>query len=325
MLRLVLTSWLILAGARAQAQERVAVSYSSVEAPNANWYIAQDRKLYQKYGVDAESIFIPSSSTVINAIIGGSVKVGNGTGGAIASAAVAGASLVAVASFINTLPYELVVQETIKSAADLKGKSIGIARLGSASDVAARVLLRALGLEPDKDVAIIQGGSGAERVAAFRGGRIAGFPSPPGVIHLAKGIPHRVIITTNDLPKRLPFPYVCVTTTKSYLASNRETVKRIVMALIEGTHFFKTRKEESKKLLAKYSKQNNEAFLEASYVGNEPIFERLPLVTRDGMDIQLKEAVGRRANVNLKLDDIVDDSVVLQLEKEGFIERLYKQ
>src|SRR5829696_4285095 len=100
MLRLVLTSLLILAGARAQAQERVAVSYSSVEAPNANWYIAQDRKLYQKYGVDAESIFIPSSSTVINAIIGGSVKVGNGTGGAIASAAVAGASLVAVASFI---------------------------------------------------------------------------------------------------------------------------------------------------------------------------------------------------------------------------------
>jgi ABC-type nitrate/sulfonate/bicarbonate transport system substrate-binding protein len=325
MLRLVLSGLLLLIGAAAQAQERVAVSYSSVEAPNANWYIAQDRKLYQKYGVDAESIFIPSSSTVINAIIGGSVKVGNGTGGAIASAAVAGASLVAVASFINTLPYELVVQETIKSAADLKGKSIGIARLGSASDVAARVLLRALGLEPDKDVAIIQGGSGAERVAAFRGGRIAGFPSPPGVIHLAKGIPHRVLITTNDLTKRLPFPYVCVTTTKSYLASNRDTVKRIVMALIEGTHFFKTRKEDSKRLLAKYSKQNNEAFLEGSYVGNEPIFERLPLVTRDGMDIQLKEAIGRRANVNLKLDDIIDDSVVLQIEKEGFIERLYKQ
>jgi ABC-type nitrate/sulfonate/bicarbonate transport system substrate-binding protein len=161
------------------AQERIPISYSSVEAPNANWYIAQDRKLYQKYGVDAESIYIPSSSTVINAIIGGSVKVGNGTGGAIASAAVAGANLVAVASFINTLPYELVVQESIKTSADLKGKTIGIARLGSASDVAARVLLKGLNLEPDKDVAIVQSGSGAERVAAFRGGRIAGFPSPP--------------------------------------------------------------------------------------------------------------------------------------------------
>jgi NitT/TauT family transport system substrate-binding protein len=251
----------------AVTQERVTLSYSSVEAPNANWFIAHDRRLYQKYGVDAESIFIPSSSTVINAIIGGSVKLGNGTGGAIANAAVAGANLVAVGSFINTLPYELIVQESIKSAADLKGKTIGIARIGSASDVAARVLLKGLGLDPDKDVAIIQGG----------GGRIAGFPSPPGVIHLAKGIPHRVLITTAELPKRLPFPYVCVTTTKSYLASNRETVKRILMALIEATHFFKTRKEESKRLLAKYSKQNSEAFLEGSYLGNEPIYERVPL------------------------------------------------
>jgi NitT/TauT family transport system substrate-binding protein len=262
---------------------------------------------------------------VINAIIGGSVQLGNGTGGAIANAAVAGANLVAVGSFINTLPYELIVQESIKSAADLKGKTIGIARIGSASDVAARVLIKGLGLDPDKDVAIIQGGGGSERVAAFRGGRIAGFPSPPGVIQLAKGIPHRILITTADLPKSLPFPYVCVTTTKSYLASNRDTVKRVLMALIEATHFFKTRKEESKRLLAKYSKQNNEAFLESSYVGNEPIYERVPLVTREGMEIQIKEAIGRRANINVKTDDIIDDSLVLQLEKEGFIERLYRQ
>lgn len=142
---------------------------------------------------------------------------------------------------------------------------------------------------------------------------------------MAKGIPHRVLITTADLSKRLPFPYVCVTTTKSYLAGNRETVKRVLMALIEATHFFKTRKEESKRLLAKFSKQNNEAFLESSYVGNEPIYERIPLVTREGMEIQIKEAIGRRPNINLKSDDIIDDSLVLQLEKEGFIERLYRQ
>jgi len=323
MLGLVLLSFLLLVGMEVHSQERVSISYSSVEAPNANWYIAQDRKLYQKYGVEAESIYIPSSTTVINAIIGGSIKLGNGSGGAIANAAVAGANVVAVASFINTLPYELVVQESIKSAADLKGKAIGIARLGSSSDVAARVLLRGLGLDPDKDVAIVQSGSGAERVAAFRGGRVAGFPSPPGVIHLAKGIPHRVIITTADLPKSLPFPYAALTTSKSYLVSHRDTVKRVLMALIEGTHFFKTRKEESKRLLAKYSKQNNEAFLEGSYLGNEPIYEKVPLMNREGMDIQIKEALARRPGFTLKYEDVVDESLVVQLEKEGFIQKLY--
>ena len=97
------------------------------------------------------------------------------------------------------------------------------------------------------------------------------------------------------------------------------------MALIEATHFFKTRKEESKRLPAKYSKQNNEAFLESSYVGNEPIYERVPLVTREGMEIQIKKAIGRLPNINLKTDDIIDDSLVLQLEREGFIDRLYRQ
>jgi NitT/TauT family transport system substrate-binding protein len=102
-----------------------------------------------------ELIFIPASSTNIAVLVAGQVKFGNGTGGTIASAAVNGANLVTVASFINTLPYELVVQESIKSAQQLKGKSLGISRIGSTSDVAARVLLKSLGLEPDKDVAIM--------------------------------------------------------------------------------------------------------------------------------------------------------------------------
>jgi len=131
--------------------------------------------------------------------------------------------------------------------------------------------------------------------------------------------------TTADFPKRFPFPYVCLTTTKSYLASNRETIKRIVMALIEGTHFFKTRKEESKRILAKYSRQNNEAYLESSYNGNAPLFERVPLVTREGMEVQVKEALARKQSARLRIEDLIDNSIVLQLEKKGFIDRIYKQ
>src|SRR5690349_5762766 len=130
------------------AQEKLTVSYSSVDAPSANWYIAQDKGFYKKYGMDVESIFIPASSTNVTVLVAGQIKFGNGTGGVIASAAVSGASLVAVACFVNTLPYELIVQESIKSKEQLKGKSLGISRIGSSSDVAARVLLKGLGLEP---------------------------------------------------------------------------------------------------------------------------------------------------------------------------------
>jgi len=307
------------------AQEKLTVSYSSVDAPSANWYIAQEKDLYKKYGLDVDSIFIPASSTNVAVLVAGQLKFGNGTGGTIASAAVSGAPLVAVACFMNTLPYELIVQDSIKTAQQLKGKSVGISRIGSSSDVIARVFLRNLGLEPDKDVAIIQVGGGGERAAAFRTGRIAAFPAPPGVLHLTKGMPQRVLISTADFQKPYPFPYICGTTTKSYLANNRPTVKRLVMALTEGVQFFQTRKEESKKILAKYSRQNDPAYLEAAWEINAKLFDRVPYVGREGMDIQVKEAVARKPGASLKVDDIVDDSIVAELEKEGFIDKLYKQ
>jgi len=306
------------------AQEKLTVSYSSIDAPSANWYIAQEKGLYKKHGLDVESIFIPASSTNVAVLVAGQLKFGNGTGGTIASAAVSGAPLVAVACFMNTLPYELVVQESIKSKEQLKGKSIGISRIGSSSDVIARVFLRNLGLEPDKDVAIIQVGGAGERAAAFRTGRIAAFPAPPGVLHLSKGMPQRVLISSADFQKPYPFPYICGTTTKSYLAANRATVKRLTMALSEGAHFFKTRKDESKQILAKYSRQNDPAYLEAAWEINAKLFDRVPWVTREGMDIQLKDALTKKPNSAVKVDDIVDDTIVAELEKEGFFDRLYK-
>lgn len=313
----------ILISGSALAQQHT-LAFSSVDSPNANWYIAKDRLLYKKYGLDVELIYIPSSTTTISAVVAGSVVVGNISGGAIANAAVGGANVVAIGCFINTLPYELVVHESIRSAQQLKGKSIGISRVGSSSDVAARVFLKELKLEPDKDVAILQVGGSTERAAAFRTGRIVAFPAPPGVIHLTHGMPHRILASTADFPKGFPFPYVCPTASKSFLKSNRDTMKRLLMALIEATHFFKTRKEESKKIMAKYTRHNNEAFLKSAYQSSNKLFEQVPLVNREGMDVQVKDAVSRKTGSTLKVEDVVDDSLVLELEKEGFISRIYK-
>ena len=315
---------LILLPRSAYSQQQT-LAFSSVDSPNANWYIAKEKQLYRKYGVDSELIFIPSSTTTISAVVAGSVAVGTISGGATANAAVGGASVVAVGCFINTLLYELIVNESIRSAQQLKGKSIGISRVGSSSDVAARVLLKELKLEPDKDVAILQVGGSTERAAAFRTGRIAAFPSPPGTINLAQGMAHRVLVSTADFPKGFPFPYVCPTTSKAYLKSSRDTMKRLLMALIEATYFYKTHKEESKKIFAKYSRQTNEAYLESAYQSTNKLFEQIPLVNREGMEMQVKEALARKPSSALKVDDIVDDSLVVELEKEGFINRIYRQ
>jgi NitT/TauT family transport system substrate-binding protein len=309
----------------AHAQERMKIAYSSADASNAIWFLSLDAGLYRKHGLDVELVFIQSSTTSVSSVVAGDIQVANTSGGAVASAVVGGANLIMTACYINTLPYELVVQESVRSVEDLKGKSVGISRVGSASDVAARVLVKGLGLEPVKDVPIIQVGGPSERAAAFRTGRIVGFPSPPGTIHLAKGIPHRIMISTADFQKRFDFPYICSTTTKNYLATKRDVVRRLTMALIEATHFLKTRKEETKKYIAKYTHQNDPQYLEASYVANVKLHERVPLVTREGTELQIKEALARKPGATLKVEDMVDDSIVRELDKSGFIDKVYKQ
>ena len=281
--------------------------------------------MYKKNGLDADLLFIPSTTTSVSSLVAGDVQVANASGGGVASAVVAGADLVMVACYLNSLPYELVVHESVKSAEDLKGKSVGISRVGSASDVAARALLRGLGLEPDKQVPILQVGGPAERAASFRSGRIAGFPSPPGIIHLTKGFPFRILISTADFQKRFEFPYICATTTKSFLARQRETVKKVVMAHIEAMQFFKTHKDESKKFIAKYSRINNEDYLEAAYTASAKLYDVVPLVTRPGVEIQIKEATARKPGAQLRIEDMVDESIVRELEKSGFIDKVYKQ
>ena len=94
------------------------------------------------------------------------------------------------------------------------------------------------------------------------------------------------------------------------------------MALIESTAFFKTHKEESKKIVAKYSHQSNPAYLESSYAIVAKLYDRVPLVTREGTEVQIKEALARKPGATLHVDDIVDDSLVREIDKSGFIDRL---
>jgi NitT/TauT family transport system substrate-binding protein len=99
-----------------RAQEKTRLSHSALESSNAVWYVAQERGFYKKNGLDAELLFIPSTTTSVSSLVAGDVHVANASGGGVASAVVAGADLVMVACYLNSLPYDLVVNESIKWA-----------------------------------------------------------------------------------------------------------------------------------------------------------------------------------------------------------------
>jgi hypothetical protein len=98
----------------------------------------------------------------------------------------------------------------------------------------------------------------------------------------------------------------------------------VVMAHIEATHFFKTRKEETKKIIAKYSRITNEDYLESAYNAVAKLYDMVPVVTRAGMEVQIKDATARKPGSQLRYEDLTDESIVRELEKSGFIDKIYK-
>jgi len=310
----------------AESQDKIKIAYSSTDTLNQLWTIPQEVGFYKKNGLDVELVYIGSTTVGIAAIVAQDIQIGNAAGSGVANANVRGAETVSVGCPINVLAYELVVLDSIKTAEDLKGKSIGISRFGSVSDVAARELLKGLGLRPMEDVKILQVGGASERAAGFSRGVIAGFPSPPGNVHLIPGgLPHRVLADMADLKKPYPLPFICAVTTKSYLAKNRSIVKRVMMSLIESSHYFKTNKAGTQKIVVKYLRAANKAYLDASYNSTAKIIERVPYTTREGMKIQLDEALKQSPASKVTVDSLIDDSIVRELEKEGFIDRVYSR
>ena len=155
---------------------------------------------------------------------------------------------------------------------------------------------------------MIQVGGGGERAAAFRTGRIAAFPAPPGVLHLTKGMPQRVLISTADFQKPYPFPYICGTTTKASLAANRLPSNVWSWRSAKARISSRPARKKANKFSAKYSRQNNQAYLEAAWEINAKLLDRVPYVGREGMEIQLKDALSKKPGSTVKVDDIVDDT-----------------
>ena len=206
-----------------------------------------------------------------------------------------------------------------------EAKSVGISRVGSSSDVAARVLLKALGLEPDKDMPILQVGGSRERAASFRTGRITGFTSPPVQSSSPKGMPSPHSCQHGRPAESLSVSLRLRNDDEELFGDNHSTVKRIMMALIDGTHFSKTQKRRKQEDLCQILAPKQRGYLEAGYQANAKLFERVPFVTKgNGMEIQIKEALARKPGATLKVNEIVDDSIVVELEKEGFVDRIYK-
>ncbi|HZT08389.1 MAG TPA: ABC transporter substrate-binding protein [Chloroflexota bacterium] len=234
------------------------VAYSEITFINLPLWTAKADGIFEKHGLDVDLQNI-DSSTSIAALVSGQVQAAAAGGSEALSAAVEGADLQTVAVLGGQYPYVLMAPASIQTPDDLRGKKVGVSRAGSSSDIATRVVLKRLGLDPDNDVTIIAVGSLANRTAALLSGSIdAGLDSPPGSLkEEAQGL--HVLVDIASL--KIPAANNVVTLQKSFVDQNKDVVQRFVDSLMEGSARARSDRAGSIKLLKDYYKSDDDAMM----------------------------------------------------------------
>jgi NitT/TauT family transport system substrate-binding protein len=319
-------SLILLAAPRAHAQlKKVNLAYSATSPFQAPLIIAKQAGFFYKKGLDASLIFTPGGSLGIQAMIGGDLAMVLGDGSAAVGANLAGADVVIVASLLNTFPYSLISLPEIKTIEQLRGGKVAVSRFGSATDLSARMALARAGLNPEKDVTLIQVGAQTARVAALESKAVQATIITPPFTLTARKQGYNMLIDMARL--NIPFELTALLTTRAFIKSQRDLTLSIVAALSEAIHFYKTEKEESIKILGKYLQTTDREALEETYreIALKVIPEK-PYATLPGLKTIIDELATRNPKAkSARPEDFVDMSFVKKLDDEKFFDRLYKR
>jgi ABC-type nitrate/sulfonate/bicarbonate transport system substrate-binding protein len=316
----VLTLLLSEMSAFAQGLPRVMSAYSAISGPHAVLWIARDAGLFEKNGLGADVAYIRSGSTLAQTLVAGEIQMAQTGGPAALAAGVAGADVAFVAVALNTTP--IVLMGTVSRMEDLKGKAVGVTRYGSNTDISARFALRKFGLQPEKDVALIQLEDYPGIMGGIQSGRIAaGALADPFTDH-AKKLGYKELADIASLG--LEFPFVTLVAKKSYLREQPEIVQRFVRAYTEAIALYKNNRELALKVTQKYTGIKDPAILSSTVDFYAPKLSRVPYPTAGGMRFLLEQIAVRDARAkNVSPESFIDLRFVKQLEESGFIQRLY--
>ncbi len=309
----------VTSGAHAAEPVSIRSSYAAVSGAFAPIWIAQEKGLFAKYGVNLDLKYIlPATAT--QALIAGSLDICN-PGGELIEAGLTGHDLVFMLGVLNRAVFSLYSKPDLRSVADLKGKVIGVTQPGSTTDFVARILVHDAGLALGKDVRVLYLNGIPEIMTSLTQGNIdAGIISAPTTLRARKaGLKELVNITE----KNVPLIHVAFASTRRYLKENPDRVRRYLQGYLEGLRIARTDASQAKQAIAKYTKLTDAEDLEETYKTFLPGWEKAPYVSAAGVQTLLNFA-GNPAAKTAKPEQFLDNSLVAELDKSGFIEKLYQ-
>jgi NitT/TauT family transport system substrate-binding protein len=317
-LLLLVLGMFLLAGAVHAAPLRVA--YSAISGAMSSLWVAQEGGYFKREGLDVELLYIGGGSLLIQSMISGDVPFAYGPSVPVINASLRGADLVLIGNTGNALVFSIMSRPEIKQPAHLKGKKVGVTRLGGSTDWALDAALKQWGLER-RELTVIQTGGMPEGLAGLVAGVFdAVVLSPPSNFRAAKSGMHE-LVDVGQL--KIIFPNTPLSTTESFIKSNRDTALRFMRGFTQGLHRLRNDKEFSMRVLSKYTKVNDSetlAQLHQTY-GVRYSGDRIPYVRAEGIDEILKRTPGKEAR-EAKPGDFVDNGLLKDLEQSGWFKSL---
>ena len=300
----------------AEPLKKMRVAIPSIVIDFAPLWIAREKGLFRDERVEVEITYIQGNIRGVQSLLAGEVQAGiAGSAGPI-SARAAGEDTVIVAVPMNRLDYTFVAREPVKKPSDLQGKKIGIGSVGGSDEVATRIALEHLGVDPASVVRLQVGGSG-ERLAALRSGSIDAA-NVGGATFIGGGAGLHKVVDLTELG--VDFPFTAIFTTRRYAQANRDAVLALIRGYMRGVRFFQQNKEESIAITARNLRNPNKELLERQwqYV-KDHVYEKVPLPTEKGFKLVFDMLAPRNPKVaSLRMEDVFDASFVKELADKGF-------
>jgi NitT/TauT family transport system substrate-binding protein len=303
-----------------QAQP-VVMGYSGTGVSGTLRRVIEKEKLWQKRGLDVKAIYFGSGGVMSQAMVAGDILLSDSDVPAQLSPKVAGILDVRViAVTINRLEHFVVVRNAVKTAEDLKGKRVAISRFGSASDITTKLALRFLKLNPERDVTILQSGNTPARISALVAGHVDGALVSPDQLHKVLASKCcRVLADLAEMP--LDYARFGMVASLSVLRAQRETIRKLLEAYVEGIYIFKTRPEVPLAAL-KDEGVDDPQIAKGVYERIAGSLREFPIPEPKGVQAALDSIATAKVR-NPQAKDYMDTTFIEEIKNSGYIDRLY--
>jgi ABC-type nitrate/sulfonate/bicarbonate transport system substrate-binding protein len=304
-----------------QAQKST-VAWTAVSALNAPYWVVKEAGFLKQEGLNMDLVYIPSSSTVAQAMLAGEVAISAANSQVIADVGLQGGDLVAMGAIINVVAFYVMAVPEIKRVEDLKSKPVGVTRFGASTDFGLRMLLSKYGLVAGRDVPVLQIGGMPEIAAALSKRTIYAAPMSYPMAYVAEQAGVKML--ANLAKEDIPFMHVGLTTSRKFLKEHRNQAKAFIRAYGRAVHFMHTKKEETKAIFARYTKVTDPGMLEGSLKYAYDFVEKVPLVKPKAFQVTLEQIALKNPKAKqAKPEEFFDNSLVQELVKEGFFSSLW--